>query len=289
MADRRQSRRLTVGVVVVVIAAIGIAVWLATSRLNQLGRQLEEAETRAGNVEKQLARYSDEVTDAIQRAEAAKKREAEAESAASAAEQDRTAAQLQAEQAQQAAQEAQQQATTAHQRAEAAAAAEQQTRSELETIRKRREDELNRMQEALNRIAPTRRTPAGMVMELADDSFHFDFDKASLRPENREVLSRIAGVLLASEGYRLFVYGHTDDVGTREYNQNLSERRAQTIRDYLVQAGIPSEIITTQGFGKSSPAVKATSSDARAKNRRVELGIVDTIINYQGQVTPPKG
>lgn len=56
MADRRQSRRLTVGLVVV-SAAIGIAVWLTASRLNHLGRQLKDAETRASNVEKQLARY----------------------------------------------------------------------------------------------------------------------------------------------------------------------------------------------------------------------------------------
>jgi outer membrane protein OmpA-like peptidoglycan-associated protein len=109
------------------------------------------------------------------------------------------------------------------------------------------------MQQALSKIAPTRRTASGMVIELANDSFYFDFDRATLRPENREVLSRIAGVLLASDGYRLFVDGHTDDTGPDEYNRQLSLRRANSVADYLRQAGLPDEVIKVQGFGKSSP------------------------------------
>jgi hypothetical integral membrane protein (TIGR02206 family) len=89
------------------------------------------------------------------------------------------------------------------------------------------------MHEALARIAATRRTSSGLVIDLTNDSFRFDFDKAALRPENREILSRIAGVLLASSGYRLFVHGHTDDVGSDEYNQQLSERRAASVASYL--------------------------------------------------------
>src|SRR5581483_11577279 len=115
---------------------------------------------------------------------------------------------------------------------------------------------------------PTRRTPLGMVVELADNSFRFDFDSAALRPENRETLSRIAGVLLASEGYRLFIDGHTDDVGTDDYNRRLSERRAATVREYLVKAGVPADIIDVKGFGKSNPLVRAKTTDAREKNRR---------------------
>jgi outer membrane protein OmpA-like peptidoglycan-associated protein len=148
-------------------------------------------------------------------------------------------------------------------------------------MRQRRTTELDRMQQALSRIVPTVRTSTGMVMQLANKSFRFDFDSAALRPENRETLSRIAGVLLASEGYRLFIDGHTDDIGTEEYNQGLSERRASSVRDYLVKAGVPAVIITVKGFGKSNPLVQAKTEDAREKNRRVEIGIVDTIISYQ--------
>ncbi len=139
------------------------------------------------------------------------------------------------------------------------------------------------MREALGRIAPTRRTASGMVVELANDSFHFDFDKADLRPQNREILSRIAGVLLASQGYRVFVYGHTDDTGTAEYNQVLSERRARSVADYLVAAGLPQDIMQVKGFGKTNPRAANNTPAGRQKNRRVEIGIVDSIIEYQGQ------
>jgi outer membrane protein OmpA-like peptidoglycan-associated protein len=154
-------------------------------------------------------------------------------------------------------------------------------RAELAELRLRREQELNRMQQALSKIAPTRRTASGMVVELANDSFHFDFDKSTLRPENRELLSRIAGVLLASDGYRLFVYGHTDDIGPEEYNQQLSLRRANSVADYLKHAGVLDEVMNVQGFGKSSPRMNNDTAEARQKNRRVEIGIVDSIIEYE--------
>jgi outer membrane protein OmpA-like peptidoglycan-associated protein len=136
----------------------------------------------------------------------------------------------------------------------------------------------------LNRIASTRRTKSGLLMSLGSDTINFDFDKAELRPEERELLSRIAGILLTSSGYRVQVFGHTDDIGTDQYNQTLSERRAVAVRDYLVKAGIDPAIISTKGFGKSNPLVKGTSEADRAKNRRVEIGIIDTVITYQGPV-----
>lgn len=173
--------------------------------------------------------------------------------------------------------------TVADQHALAARQDAQNAREELDQIRKAREEELNRMQEALAKVVPTRRTADGMVIDLSNDSFKFDFDKSSLRPENRELLSRLAGVFLASHGYRLQIYGYTDDIGTDTYNQGLSERRAQAVHDYLAKSGIPLEIMTTRGFGKSSPRVKATTLEARERNRRVEIGIIDTVIKYAGQ------
>jgi outer membrane protein OmpA-like peptidoglycan-associated protein len=154
-------------------------------------------------------------------------------------------------------------------------------RNELSEFRERRKRELDRMQQALAQIAPTRRTASGMVVELANDSFYFDFDKASLRPENREILSRIAGVLLASEGYRVFVYGHTDDTGPADYNQELSLRRANSVADYLRRAGVPKDVMDVEGFGKTNPRVRNDNAEARQKNRRVEIGIVDSILEYK--------
>jgi outer membrane protein OmpA-like peptidoglycan-associated protein len=157
-----------------------------------------------------------------------------------------------------------------------------QTRGELQEMIERRQNELNRMQEALSNVAETRRTPAGLIVELSSDSFYFEFDKADLRPKNREILSRIAGILLASTGYRLFVDGHTDHVGSADYNQQLSEKRAASVRDYLVSAGVPEDLMEARGFGKSAPRVIA--GNGQSKNRRVEIGIVDTIIDYKGPV-----
>jgi len=118
------------------------------------------------------------------------------------------------------------------------------------------------------------------VMNLGENAIQFDFDRATLRAENRELLSRIAGVLLTAKGYSIYVYGHTDDIGSDEYNLDLSQRRARAVRDYLVEAGLNSSIITTRGYGKSSPRVLATTQEARAKNRRVEIGIVDVSLDF---------
>ena len=129
-------------------------------------------------------------------------------------------------------------------------------------------------------IAETRRTALGLVMNLGSDHLKFQFDKADLRPEDRELLSRIAGILMTSHDYTVSVNGHTDDVGTDEYNQKLSERRAEVVRDYLVKAGLPAKILSVEGHGKSLPLEKGRSDAVRAKNRRVELGLVNTQIRY---------
>lgn len=152
---------------------------------------------------------------------------------------------------------------------------------EAENIRKERDEKLDRMQEALSQLVETRRTALGLIMNLDSQAIQFDFDKAILKAANRELLSKIAGILLTSRGYHIFVYGHTDDVGSIDYNQQLSERRAQTVRDYLIESYIDPDIVTSEGFGKSSPLVKETSKEARAKNRRVEIAIVDTVLDYE--------
>jgi len=160
-----------------------------------------------------------------------------------------------------------------------------QAQREVERVRQEREGELKRLEEALGQIVETRRTALGLVMSLGSDSMQFDFDEATLRPENRELLSRIIGILLTTKSYGIYVYGHTDDLGSEEYNLDLSRRRAETVRDYLVQGGIDPARITTRGFGKSRPVVSARTPAARAKNRRVEIGIVEASIGYQAATT----
>jgi outer membrane protein OmpA-like peptidoglycan-associated protein len=177
-----------------------------------------------------------------------------------------------------------QQAESSRQQAEAAAqqanADKHAAQEKMGQMQKEREDELNRMQEALNRVVETHRTPNGMVISLPNSIFRFDFDKADLNQHNRELLSRIAGILLISKGYGLSVFGYTDDVGTPEYNQQLSLRRATALKDYLVQAGLDPAIINVKGYGKTSPLDESATNEARAKNRRVEIALTDSSIHY---------
>lgn len=159
--------------------------------------------------------------------------------------------------------------------AEQAAQDAREARGRLTEIRAQRKRDLDRLERSLGRIAETRRTALGMVMNLGD-SIEFDFDEAELRPENRETLSRIAGVLLTADGFGIQVYGHTDDVGSAEYNQELSERRAETVRRYLIEAGVDEDVIQSKGFGKAAPLVEGTDPASRQRNRRVEIAVVET-------------
>jgi outer membrane protein OmpA-like peptidoglycan-associated protein len=228
---------------------------------------------RMAAVERQLAAVTAKSDETAALARQALERATASESAARTAAELRQAAEAETAGAKQETEAARQDATSAR---EAAAKAQ----AEAAAIRKKAEAEVNRLEAALGQVAETRRTALGLVMNLGSDHLKFEFDKADLRPEDRELLSRIAGIILTSHDYTISVNGHTDDVGSDAYNQALSERRAQAVRDYLVKAGLPAGILTVQGHGKSLPLVKGTSEAARAKNRRVELGLVNTQIRY---------
>jgi outer membrane protein OmpA-like peptidoglycan-associated protein len=243
---------------------------LALAGMGLVGYRIVERTTA---VERQLAAVTAKSDETAALARQALERATASEAAARAAAEGRQVAEAQTAGARQEADTARQEATSARETAEKAQA-------EAAAIRKKAEAEVNRLEAALGQVAETRRTALGLVMNLGSDHLKFEFDKADLRPEDRELLSRIAGIILTSHDYTISVNGHTDDVGTAAYNQSLSERRAQAVRDYLVKAGLPAGILTVQGHGKSLPLVKGTSEAARAKNRRVELGLVNTQIRY---------
>ena len=125
------------------------------------------------------------------------------------------------------------------------------------------------LRQQLNLILETRSTARGLIVNMSD--VLFDTAKYTLRPATREKLARISGILLAHRGLRLEVEGHTDSVGGDEYNQRLSEQRAGSVRDYLVQSGIQMTNITAVGFGKTRPVVSNDTAAGRQQNRRVEL------------------
>jgi outer membrane protein OmpA-like peptidoglycan-associated protein len=113
----------------------------------------------------------------------------------------------------------------------------------------------------------------------------FDFDKATLKPDAREKLAKLSGIALAYPGLKLAVEGHTDSIGSDEYNLTLSEKRAGAVRDYLVSQGLSEGIVTAQGFGKANPVASNDTNQGRAQNRRVEL-VVSGEVNGQPLVDP---
>lgn len=102
---------------------------------------------------------------------------------------------------------------------------------------------------------------------------YFEFDSTQLRPEAVELLDKVGAALSAEElaAFRFSVEGHTDSVGSEEYNNGLSSRRAVAVEDYLVNAGVPSARLEALGRGESAPVAPNESSQGRQRNRRVEL------------------
>jgi outer membrane protein OmpA-like peptidoglycan-associated protein len=125
------------------------------------------------------------------------------------------------------------------------------------------------LRQQLTLVLETRSTARGLIVNMSD--VLFDTGKYTLLPGAREKLAKIAGILLAHPTLRLEVEGHTDSVGGDEYNQRLSEQRASSVRDYLVQQSIPADHVTAKGFGKMQPVASNDTAAGRQRNRRVEL------------------
>jgi outer membrane protein OmpA-like peptidoglycan-associated protein len=145
----------------------------------------------------------------------------------------------------------------------------QQARLAAEQAEREREELRNRLREQLNVILETRETARGLIVNVSD--VLFDFDRAELKPGARERLSRVAGILSAHPGLQIEIEGHTDAVGTDDYNQRLSERRAGSVSAYLREQGIGQAIVGTQGFGESKPVATNGTAEGRQRNRRVEI------------------
>ncbi|HUL16872.1 MAG TPA: OmpA family protein [Terriglobales bacterium] len=261
------------------LAKIGVALGvLALGVSLGIGIAVLRSERR---VEREMARVSQQAAQAQQQSQTL------AQQASQAAASAQTAAQ-QRDLAKEAQAESDAQAQSAIEQAAAAQQKAQQATEEAEEYRKQREAELTQLQAALGQIADTKRTAIGLVMTLDSKSIRFDFNKAEIKPQYREILNRVAGILLAFKGFTISVYGYTDDIGTQGYNLKLSERRASAVRDFLVGAGIPKTIIKTKGFGKADPRVQGDSEEARAANRRVEIGIVDSTLLPSGAIAVPE-
>ena len=139
-----------------------------------------------------------------------------------------------------------------------------------------REDLRARLLQQFNAILATHDTARGLVVNLSD--VLFDTAKFTLRPEAREKLAKISGIILAYPDLRLAIEGNTDSVGSDEMNQELSERRAGAVLDYLSKQNIPAASMTSQGFGKTQPIASNDTPEGRQQNRRVELIVSGDVI-----------
>jgi outer membrane protein OmpA-like peptidoglycan-associated protein len=126
-----------------------------------------------------------------------------------------------------------------------------------------------RLSEQLNSILQTRDSARGLIVSMSD--VLFDTGKYSLKSGAREKLAKVAGILLAYPGLNIEVGGYTDNVGSDQMNQTLSENRAGSVRDYLVQQGVLTNSVSAKGFGNTSPVASNDNSGGRQQNRRVEL------------------
>lgn len=142
-----------------------------------------------------------------------------------------------------------------------------------------------RLAQQLNAILETRDSARGLIVNMSD--VLFDTGKYTLKPGAREKLAKVAGILLAYPGLTIEVDGHTDNVGSDEFNQTLSEQRASSVRDYLVQQGVSANAVTSKGFGKTEPVASNDNAAGRQLNRRVELVVAGDAIGASASVTTP--
>jgi outer membrane protein OmpA-like peptidoglycan-associated protein len=217
--------------------------------------------------------------------EKAHQQELATQQAQMAAQQAQLAAQQQALAAAQAdAQRAQAEAAAANARAAQAAAerSAQQATNQTEEMRER-------LKAQLNQVLATQETARGLIVNLSD--VLFDTAKYTLKPEAREKLAKVSGILLAYPDLKVQVEGYTDNVGSEAYNQTLSQQRADAVRDYLVSQGVQSGNVTSTGYGLTNPVADNSTAAGRAQNRRVNLVVSGSAIGVQqsapSQAPPP--
>jgi outer membrane protein OmpA-like peptidoglycan-associated protein len=245
-------------------------------------KQKAEDEAQAAAAAREAKARADAEAEAKRRADA-EAAQAQAEQARAAAEQAKAEAERMKEEAVAAAKEAASQKEAAE-KAKAEAVAQQQVlaaetdkaraaAAQSESLRQQAEKEKQdlraRLLQQLNSILATRDSARGLVANMSDVLFRSG--SFELLPGARERLAKVSGIVLAYPSLHVAVEGHTDSVGSDQYNQDLSEHRAQAVRDYFVQQGIPAAAVEAHGFGKSEPIASNDTAEGRQQNRRVEL------------------
>jgi len=153
---------------------------------------------------------------------------------------------------------------------------EDAAKAEAERARQAAADLRAQLLEQFNKVLPTTDTPRGLQVNMGD--VLFDTGKYNLRMPAQLGLAKLSGIVLSHPGLKLAVEGYTDTTGTAAFNQTLSEQRANTVRDYLIQQGLDAGSITAQGFGPADPVASNDTPQGRQQNRRVEIIISGEVI-----------
>jgi outer membrane protein OmpA-like peptidoglycan-associated protein len=219
----------------------------------------------------ELARQQAEAAkaDAIRMRQEAEKAAADAARQKAEAEQATAAAVVQQQAAQAAAEQAARDKAAAVDQQRAAEAEADKARQAAAKAESEKADLRAQLLNQLNSILQTRDSARGLIVNMSD--VLFDTGSYTLKPGAREKLAKISGIVLAHPGLNLQIEGHTDSVGADEFNQQLSERRADSVRDFLAEQGVPASSITAKGFGKTQPVASNDTAEGRQRNRRVEL------------------
>jgi outer membrane protein OmpA-like peptidoglycan-associated protein len=241
----------------------------AKAQAEEDARLRAQAETEQRLEAERRARAEAQRAAAEAQAELARERALRDQAAAEQAQQ--AAARAEAERARAQAQADLERARALNEQAEAEQARQAAARAEREKAELR-----SNLVQQLNLILDTRETERGLVINISD--VLFDSGQYTLRPIAREKLARVSGIVLAHPGLRLQAEGHTDSVGTDDFNQVLSEKRALAVRDFLVGQGIPITSLGAQGFGKTMPVASNDTAAGRQRNRRVELVVAGDVI-----------
>ena len=171
------------------------------------------------------------------------------------------------------------QAAQAQARAAEAQSAQRQAEQSAQQATEQTEQMRERLKDQLNQVLATRETARGLIVNMSD--MLFDTGQYTLKPGAREKLAKVSGILLAYPALQLQVEGYTDNVGSEDFNQTLSEKRADAVRDYLTSQGVSMTNISAAGYGMNDPIADNATSQGRAENRRVQLVVSGTSIGVQ--------
>jgi outer membrane protein OmpA-like peptidoglycan-associated protein len=248
---------------------------IAIQKKSEEDAQLMSDAERKAAAEREAKARADAAAETLRRQEADQAR-AQAETAKADAERMKQQAEQAAQEAGRAKQEAdvaraaalaQQQAAVEQQKAAEAEA--EKARQAAAQAEKEKADLRAQLLAQLNSILQTQDSARGLIVNMSD--VLFDTGSATLKPATREKLAKISGIVLAHPGLGLQIEGHTDSVGGDQFNQQLSERRADSVRDFLIAQGVAGSAVTARGFGKTQPVAANDTTEGRQKNRRVEL------------------